>query len=296
MRNVADEERKSTSAADIEAVIISYNQGTMILEAVQSLYSQTVKPARILIVDDGSTDAQSVEILKEIEADQHAPVPTEVVRQPNSGVSAARNAGIRRTVAPMVLVLDGDDRLEPEFIEKVGGLLRGSSDLAAASSWMQTFGVMDAVVQPAGGEVKEFLSRNCCPATHILRREIWEQCGGYDESMRSGFEDWDFFLEPLISYRTAPASSNVRSMEKRLELMRYLIGKHNESYRKYLADALLGIEKISMGRLFGWETEIMSAMNNGRELSEASRQFLEHPTYGDGGMAAAVRIRSKEKN
>ena len=146
-------------------------------------------------------------------------------------------------MAPMVLVLDGDDRLEPEFIEKVGGLLRGSSDLAAASSWMQTFGVMDAVVQPPGGNVKEFLSRNCCPATHIL----WEQCGGYDESMRSGFEDWDFFLsmletgkytrigiveEPLISYRTAPASSNVRSMEKRLELMRYLIGKHNESYRR----------------------------------------------------------------
>ena len=197
MRNVSDQERKFTSAADIEAVITSYNQGTMILEAVQSLYSQTVKPARILIVDDGSTDAQSVEILKEIEADQHAQVPTEVVRQPNSGVSAARNAGIRRTVAPMVLVLDGDDRLEPEYIEKVGGLLRGSSDLAAASSWLQTFGVMDAVVQPAGGDVKEFLSRNCCPATHILRREIWEQCGGYDESMRSGFEDWDFSLSML---------------------------------------------------------------------------------------------------
>lgn len=51
-----------------------------------------------------------------------------------------------------------------------------------------------------------------------------------------------------------------------------------------------------MGRLFGWETEIMSAMNNGRELSEASRQFLEHPMYGDGGMAAAVRIWSREKN
>ena len=115
MRNVTDEERKSTSAADIEAVITSYNQGTMILEAVQSLYSQTVKPARILIVDDGSTDAQSVEILKEIEEDHHTPVPVEIVWQSNSGVSAARNAGIRRTVAPMVLVLDGDDRLEPEY-------------------------------------------------------------------------------------------------------------------------------------------------------------------------------------
>ena len=73
-------------------------------------------------------------------------------------------------------------------------------------------------------------------------------------------------------------------------------GGHGGVLLQYLADALLGIEKISMGRLFGWETEIMSAMNNGRELSEASRQFLEHPTYGDGGMAAAVRKRLKEKN
>ena len=40
MRNVSDQERKSTSAADIEAVITSYNQGTMVLEAVQSLYSR----------------------------------------------------------------------------------------------------------------------------------------------------------------------------------------------------------------------------------------------------------------
>ena len=85
MRNLSDQERKSTSAADIEAVITSYDQGTMILEAVQSLYSQTVKPARILIVDDGSTDAQSVEILKEIEVDQHAPVPVEVKQRRFSG-------------------------------------------------------------------------------------------------------------------------------------------------------------------------------------------------------------------
>lgn len=40
MRNVTDEERKTTSAADIEAVITSCDQGTMILEAVQSLYSR----------------------------------------------------------------------------------------------------------------------------------------------------------------------------------------------------------------------------------------------------------------
>ena len=303
-------ERNPRAAMDVQAVVTSFNQGSMILEAVQSLCAQTTPPAGIILVDDGSTDEASLRILAQIESDPSFCVPITVLRQPNGGLTAARNAGIGSAQAPLVLVLDGDDRLKPAYIEQVSGLLRERSGLVAASSWIHTFGVLDATVCPAGGGITAFLSRNCCPATHILRRGAWEQCGGYDESMRSGFEDWDFFLgmletgkytrigiveEPLISYRTAPASSNVRSMEKRLELMRYLIGKHNESYRKYLADALLGIEKISMGRLFGWETEIMSAMNNGRELSEASRQFLEHPTYGDGGMAAAVRIRSKEK-
>ena len=74
-------------------------------------------------------------------------------------------------------------------------MLRADPELTAASSWMQTFGVLDSEVRPAGGDVTAFLSRNCCPATHMFRRKIWEACGGYDESMRSGFEDWEFFPE-----------------------------------------------------------------------------------------------------
>ena len=75
--------------------------------------------------------------------------------------------------------------------------------------------------------------------------------------MRSGFEDWDFFLsmletssdahigileEALINYRTAPASFNVRSMEKRLELMDFLIHKHKAAYQEHMVQAILGIE------------------------------------------------------
>ena len=144
-------------------------------------------------------------------------------------------------------------------------------------------------------------------APHILRRGAWEQCGGYDETMRSGFEDWDFFLslletapeacigivpEPLIDYRTAPASSNVRSMEKRLELMRFLIEKHIGSYREHITDAVLGVESISIARLFGWEGEMLQGLSAGQELCGASTEFLQQPSYGDGGMAAAVRIAS----
>lgn len=305
--NIMNRNDMRHAAEDIEAVITSFNQGSMVLEAVRSLCGQTVPPARILIVDDGSTDEASLKILHDMKADADISVSVTVLRQPNKGVSAARNTGIRNTQAPMVLVLDGDDRLQPAYIEQVGNLLRRSPSMIAASSWMHTFGVLDAVIHPSGGDIAAFLSHNCCPASHILRREAWEKSGGYDESMRSGFEDWDFFLSmleavpggqigiveaPLIDYRTAPASSNVKSMSKRLELMRFLIEKHIHSYREHIADAILDLEAISMSRLMGWENAILHSITEKQNLSEMSEDFLVNPTYGDGGMAAAVRIAS----
>ena len=290
---------------DIEAVITSFNQGTMILEAVESLCAQTLLPKKIIIVDDGSTDECSMRVLKDIEKKSDLPIPIMIHYQENRGVSAARNAGIKKTEVPMVLVLDGDDKLKPEYTEYVSRLLGCNPSMVAASSWMHTFGALDSIVCPAGGEISAFLSRNCCPATHILRRDIFERCGGYDETMRSGFEDWDFFLsmletapeswigivdKPLIEYRTAPASSNIKSMDKRLELMRFMIEKHVGSYHDHIADALLGIEAISNLRLYNWENEVTHAIANHQELSESSKEFLKSPTYGDGGMASAVRI------
>lgn len=292
---------------DIEAVVTSFNQGRMVVEAVRSLLDQTILPARIIIVDDGSTDEISVHILENINTYFDSVIPIVVIRQPNSGVSVARNTGIGATKAPLVLVLDGDDKIEPDYIEQVRQLLYEDPLMVAASSWMHTFGVLDSIVCPSGGCIAEFLARNCCPASHILRREIWETCGGYDETMRSGFEDWDFFLsmleskpdsrigivtEPLIGYRTAPASANIKSMSKRLELMRFLIEKHIRSYQEHLADAILGVESISMSRLYGWESEICHSLSVNQNLCRISDEFMQSPTYGDGGMAAAVRIAS----
>lgn len=298
-------ENTCRTAADIESVVTSFNQGALILEAVQSLCAQTVLPGKIIVVDDGSTDEASIRILKELECGWKSPVPVEVLYKENGSVSSARNAGIRNTMAPFVL--DGDDRLEPSYVARVSALLRRNPSMVAASSWLRTFGVLEAVVCPTGGHLVPFLSKNCCPATHILRREAFERCGGYDENMRKGFEDWDFFLsilettpdavigvveETLIDYRTNPASSNIRSMESRLELMRYIMEKHRDSYRDHMMEAMLGIEAVSMGRLYAWEEEMTDSLKRQKKLSEVSRNFLRSPSYGDGGMAAAVRVAS----
>lgn len=288
-----------------EAVITSYNQGTMIEEAVRSVCRQTRLPKRIVIVDDGSADPESLAVLRGIQSDMSLPVPVTILFQENRGVSAARNAGIRQTDSPLVLVLDGDDRLEAGYAEAVSGLLCGDPAMVAASSWMRTFGVLDAVVCPQGGGIVPFLSRNCCPATHMLRKSAYEQCGGYEETMRSGFEDWDFFLSlletapdahigiverPLLCYRTAPASANLKSMEQRLSLLRVLIERHPSSYRRHMLSVLLDLEAVSHTRLRCWEAEIRHTLQNGQALSEEAERFLHQPSYGDGGMAAAVRL------
>lgn len=290
-------------------------------------------------MNDGPDDHASVEMLNATLDDcRHGAmdangVAIDLIGQANAGPSAARNRGIAAAETPFVVVLDGDDRLRPAFIERTLSMLSADKTMVAAFGWLQTFGVLESVVQPTGGNAAAFVSHNCCPATCMIRRVAWECCGGYDESMRGGFEDWDFFLsllecgltvendicgagvtggtehvggfgsawdtenpakdaahigiapEPLIEYRTAPASSNVTSMTKRLDLMRFLIAKHRDLYAAHIADAILGVEAISMSRLTMWESLMCGD-------TTASQAFMLHPTYGDGGMAAAVRLRS----
>lgn len=67
---------------------------------------------------------------------------------------------------------------------------------------------------------------------------------------------------------------------------------NNENYLSSDIEAV--IIKVP-SRLFGWENEIIHAINNHQELSESANEFIKNPSYGDGGMASAVRIVSIDK-
>ena len=77
--------------------------------------------------------------------------------------------------------------------------------------------------------------------------------------------------------------------------MRYIIEKHKHSYSNNLTNVLLDIEAISNSRLFRWENEIIHSIKKKQELSQSSNNFIKNPSYGDGGMASAVRIVSIDK-
>lgn len=146
-------------------------------------------------------------------------------------------------------------------------------------------------------EAVDFLARNACPADVMVRRSAWERAGGYDESLRSGFEDWDFFLrllgdsddarisvvpEELIDYRTARASANVSSMEERTSLLRGLVSRHRNLYLRHIDELVTSFDALATLRLHAWE-----------DLAVASgAQVPAEASFGDGGMTSVVRIAS----
>ena len=290
-------------AQDVTAVVTGCNQGEMLADAVDSVLRQTVRPASIIVVDDGSEDVASTAALEALARRGNDGI--RVIRQANAGVSAARNAGIAGANTPYICVLDGDDLLLPRFLERTLAVLREDGTVAAASGWLKCFGVLDCVVRPGGGTLADFLPRNCCPSACLFRRELWQRCGGYDESMREGFEDWEFCLvlleaggpnariavieEPLVNYRTAAVSSNVKSMERRTRLLRHIIGRHREAYAAHVEQVTLALDALASSRLRMWE-DAVQVHPELMQHSMVTRAFLDHPTYGDGGMAAAVRI------
>lgn len=98
----------------ISVVVPAYNTARFIVETLESIHRQTMPAAEIVVVDDGSTDDTGA-VAEAWAAGQGAPV--RVVRQPNAGVAAARNRGIREARSAWIAFLDSDDIYEPTALE-----------------------------------------------------------------------------------------------------------------------------------------------------------------------------------
>ncbi len=101
---------------DVSVVVPTYNQAALLTECLRALRTQTLPPEayEIIVVDDASTD-QTPAVLAAFAA---PPRPVTVVPSPhNRGRSAARNAGISRASAPLIVFIDSDVIVREDFLE-----------------------------------------------------------------------------------------------------------------------------------------------------------------------------------
>lgn len=230
-----------------------YNRPEYLEEAVISIQNQTYTNWEHIIIDDGSTNLLTQEVLNKISAYSK----TTILRKENAGLGAARNFGIGKATGEFILTLDDDDKWRSDFIEKALTIFEKDNNVGGVTSWMQEFGDRKQLVKPNGGYVKNFLVNN--NSVHgMYKKEDWLNIGKYDESyFFQPYTDWDFWLrlaakgqridvipEPCFYYRTHKKSSMLKdSEEKHIDLFKFMVEKNKAIYSDYIVDALCLLEQ-----------------------------------------------------
>lgn len=235
---------KHDLCSNVTVIIPCYNDGQYIMEALQSIYNQTLLPEKIIIVDDGS-DESTKKILTAI---NHPLV--QIVYQENKGVSAARNRAIAMAQTDYIVNLDADDYYEPTFFEKAVAIFHQDQKVVAVSSYCRIFKAQKTIeiIEPHGGSLKNFIIKNQSRASAMFTKKAWLTVGGFDEKMKEGYEDWEFWIailklggtihvikEVLSHYRIKKVSRDQNALKKHdFDLRNYIFLKHKEVYHEHL--------------------------------------------------------------
>jgi len=224
----------------ISVIIPCYNHGKYIKETVSSVLKQTFNSFEVIIVDDGSTDEEALRIFDEIEK-KHSII--RVIHQKNGHLSNARNTGIGAARGEFFLPLDSDDTIEPTMIEKCYAEITKNPTLGFVYTYVRFFGDINFIWKNQEYNFYDLLHYNHPTVCGLVRKRAWESVSGYDENMKSGYEDWNFWIslgekgwygklikEPLFNYRKHGKSMINDARKKHDQIMDYIRSRHQKLY------------------------------------------------------------------
>ena len=186
----------------VSVIIPTCNRACVITRALASVYAQTRAPDEVIVVDDGSVDNTEAIVRDGFPNARY-------LYQPNSGVSAARNAGIRAAAGEWIALLDSDDEWLPDKLQRQLQLADGRPEhplIHTDEIWIRN-GVRVNQGQrhrKQGG----YIFRHCLPLCVIspsavmIRRELFDSIGMFDESLPA-CEDYELWLRICARYPVA---------------------------------------------------------------------------------------------
>lgn len=213
----------------VSIIIPCYKQAQFLPDAIESALAQTRKDVEVIVVNDGSPDNTS-EVARRY--------PVKLIEQENKGLSAARNAGIKASAGGWIIALDADDKLHPQYVEKTIGV----NDIV--STRVETFGThvrtWRSPLPHNHPTHADLLIQNHINCSALFKKDVWTLAGGYDENMRDGYEDYEFWLratelgfnitivnESLFFYRKhATPSMLATARQKHNDIIAYMKTKH----------------------------------------------------------------------
>jgi len=186
-------------APRVEVAVPSYNHARFVTETLRSIFQQTVAPARLLVIDDGSKD-DSARVIERVLLD--CPFPSELVVRPNRGLCATLNEAFSRTSGDYFAYLGSDDTWEPRFIETGLALLTADEHavLSYGHAWIiDGSGTRMSCTSTAGphlsGDLRvPLLGGISVPKspTVFYRRSALARCAWNEQSR---LEDYEMYLQ-----------------------------------------------------------------------------------------------------
>ncbi len=223
--------------SSVSVIIPCYNGHKFLPQTLDSVRGQTVPVLEIIVIDDGSDDEETIVYLDTL------PLDVRLVRQANKGLPSARNAGFREAKGNYVLPLDCDDWLDPGFVEKGLAKINEDGEATFCFAWLNLEAESKGVMEK-GYNFFEQLFLNQLPYCLLQPRKLWEELGGYDETMRQGYEDWEFNIRlgkagyhgavikaPLFHYRVQESGMLASiSRNQHVTLWSFIRSKHPDLY------------------------------------------------------------------
>lgn len=239
-------------ASLVSVIIPTFNYGSFITDAIQSVIAQTYSPVEIVVVDDGSTDNT-----REIVGSFRDKV--RYYYQENKGVYSAVNLGLKEACGDFFICMGADDILDKTYIEKCIDHYNKNytPQLAFVYTQHKTFGLRCGLSQYPEYNLDLLKQKNYIMGTSLINTAIARKFY-FDLSFNQGCGDYDFYLtlaenefygklldEPLLKYRIHKGSitSNVRKQALQKMLMKKLIEKHKSIYNRY--DRMRALQQAS---------------------------------------------------
>lgn len=244
------------SGAKVSAIIPYYELPETIETCVESVYRSTHLPLEVLLINDGSVSEASRDTLKRIEALGHPGL--KLIHQANVGLAATRNHGAAMASGDVLLFLDADDWIEPEFIEKGIQVLQTYANVHSVFCWVGCFGENDHVWPGWNLEMPYLLGHNLVMPLCLVRRESFLQYGLNRPELAFGYEDWDSWIamvtagcggvclpEILAHYRVRKSSMYQRIQRAQGRyLYEHIAAAHPQAYREY-GEALFHLQNAN---------------------------------------------------
>ncbi|MCB0487320.1 MAG: glycosyltransferase [Cyclobacteriaceae bacterium] len=235
----------------LSIVVPFYNLGEFIEECVVSLIQSDYSNKEIIIIDDGSSDSQSLRILEGVKTRY----PVRVVRQDNRGLSAARNYGASLATGEYLAFLDADDKVNRTYFTKAIRVLKEYENVSFVGCWAQYFGDSRDVWPTFNPEPPYLLTHNMINSSALVyKTECCLSFGLNDPRMVYGMEDYDsvigmvesghggVVLPEILWYYRIRRSSMAQAFNRYSQLYLYQIisAKHKEFFARY-ADEIVNI-------------------------------------------------------